>query len=286
MVLPSLRFKDRRVHGRILVQCRFDAAHQTLMRIENNQALDALAQPLGHRNWSTLAKYLPTSNGVLNQPMHAPAAPIVAPTTWMTVTAISELYATTIPKVRSALKKAMYLQADGKPSPLARSLNLVQEHTIEDQYGISTGIAIYYKWSSSVAQALFPTPSAVDQWCHVANRFEADRRMRQTFSRAAKAMGLIFDPNAEDQPNTTHPGLHPRAYLALLDGHHGAMDFLGSSLSFFATRGKKDVQKLESSLHPIVANIVDVLAPIDANEARFFEQACASLLHWLGKQRR
>lgn len=252
-----------------------------------NQALDALAQPLGHRNWSTLARNLPTSAVLLTQPMHASMAPAQTMTdTWMTVTTISELYATTIPKVRAALKKAAYLQADGKPSPLARSLNLVQEHTIEDQYGISTGMAIYYKWSNSVAKALFPTPNAVDQWCHVANRFEADRRMQQTFARAAKAMGLIFDPNAEDQPNTTHPGLHPRAYLALLDAHHGAMDFLGSSLSFFATRGKKDVKKLEFQLHPIVANIVDVLAPIDASEAQFFEQACASLLQWLGKQRR
>ncbi len=251
-----------------------------------NQALDALAQPLGHRNWSTLAKNLPTSAVRLPHPMPASMAPAAEPETWMTVTAISELYATTIPKVRAALKKAAYLQADGKPSPLARSLNLVQEHTIEDLYGISTGRALYYKWSNSVAAALFPTPNAVDQWCHVANRFEADRRMRQTFTRAAKAMGLIFDPNAEDQPNTTHPGLHPRAYLALVDAHHGAMDFLGSSLSFFATRGKKDVKKLEVQLHPIVANIVDVLTPIDTSEAQFFEQACASLLHWLGKQRR
>lgn len=254
--------------------------------VSYNQALDALAQPLGHRNWSTLSRNLPASTVLINQPVHVPLAPMAPPTTWMTVTAISELYATTIPKVRAALKNAMYLESNGKPSALARSLNLVQEHTIEDQYGISTGIAIYYKWSSSVATALFPTPSAVDQWCHVANRFEADRRMKQTFARAAKSMGLVFDPNAEDQPNTTHPGLHPRAYWALLDAHHGAMDFLGSSLSFFATRGKKDVKKMEFSLRPIIDNIVDVLAPIDANEARFFEQACAGLLHWLGKQRR
>lgn len=259
-------------------------AHQ--QGIPYNHALNALAQSFGHRNWSTLARQLPTPHPSLAPTIKASIVAATEPITWMTVTAISELYATTIPKVRAALKKAAYLQDDGKPSPLARSLNIVQEHTIEDQYGISTGMAIYYKWSSSVAKELFPHASAVDQWCHVANRFEADRRMRQTFARAAKAMGLVFHPEEEDQPNITHPRLDPRAYQALLDGHHDTMHFLGDPLTFFITRGKKDVKKLQASLSPIVSNIVDVLEPIDADEARFFEQACANLLHWLGKQRR
>lgn len=259
------------------------ALHQGILY---NQALNQMAHPLGYSNWSVLIKNIQPAAIAHTQLQVFVAPKELSPKKWLTVTAISETFATTIPKVRAALKQAGYIGSDGLPSTTARSLNLVQEHTIVDSYGISTGLASYYKWDQAVAEALLPAASALDQWCHVANRFEAERQMRQTFCRASKTLGFVFNDTDEDPLNTTHPDLSPASYQALLDAHNGTMHFLGDANAFLTSRGKKGVAKVELNLRPLVANISRQLQKVNPTEALFFKDACANLLHWLGKQRR
>ena len=179
---------------------------------------------------------------------------------------------------------AGYLGPDGKPVASAYAADVVQEHTVQDSYGNIQGLTPYYKWDKALADQLFTPASALDQWCHVRNRFQAERRMRETFVRAAKA--LAFSLTASAKTESKRLGLTQQGYTALFDACQGDHDFLGNSTAFLTSHGTKGAAQIRLYLHPSIVSISSALQHCNPAERAFFEQACDQLLHWLGKQRR
>lgn len=266
--------------------------------ISHAQALDQLAKPLGYGNWSMLIQHI-KKNGSVTVPMvDMPKAispsvlPDVTPSTgkivkakklaFYTVTAIGKKYALTIPAVRKVLVEHGYIGSDGKPTTQAINTNAVEIKMVVDQYTASGVLVPYYRWSENVVTGIFKPVSELDEFCHIKNRFQAERKMSKAFERAGNAFGLYPGKGVFKTAKELH--LTKAQYDACIEGHFGGLDFLGGSTLFLTARKKEDVLYIQNYLTPLVKSLSKKLRAINPEEAFFFEESTKRIMQWLTKQ--
>lgn len=275
--------------------------------ISHAKALDQQAKPLGYANWSMLMQNIKkngTSAIALPQapmPLVAttpalspspPAAPVLAPPSvkpkksknpvFLTVTAIGKKYALTIPAVRKTLIEHGYIGSDGKPTAAAISNNAVDVKMVVDQYTSPGSTVPYYRWAEGVVASIFKPVSELDEFCHIKNRFQAERKMSKAFERAGKILGV--DPEKGSQKTPKQLNLTTAQYDAFVEGHFGGLDFLGGTTRFLTAQNKDDIASIQKYLTPLVTGISKKLQSVDPAEALFFEESTKRIMQWLAKQ--
>ena len=272
--------------------------------ISHAHALDQQSKPLGYANWSMLMHHVKTNgvSSIILPPalLLVPAPTIVIPLlpsvlipsstkpvktkkpVFFTVTAIGKKYALTVPAVRKVLIANGYIGNDGKPTASALNSNAVDVKMIVDQYTFPGTTVPYYRWAETIVASIFQSVSELDEFCHIKNRFQAERKMSKAFGRAGNILGIHLGPGT--QKTAKKLKLTTAQYNACVEGQSGGLDILSGTALFLTAQNKEDVAFIQKHLTPLVKGISPKLHEVNPDEAFFFEESTKRIMQWLAKR--
>lgn len=198
----------------------------------------------------------------------------------LTITAIAQRHALTVPKAKKVLIDAGLMHSDGRPDDSGIASGLVQKRMIEDQFGDGRS-KIYYAWDYEKVKHLYLPATELEKFLAIRSRVTAERRFCEAYTRAARILGMVGD---ERMVINIEPGLSAATMRiverALVYDPH----FVGGFGAIQFCKGAREIRSLFAHARTQSEELVAALDSRNAEEAQFFIDALSGIESWLLKQ--